>query len=540
MVRWIKKIILPIISGGLLVLSFPKPGISILAWIALIPLLFDITKRDSTKKETFIKGFFFGVVYFFGTLYWIYHSVYFYGGLSLIPSIIAVLLLAAYLSLYTGLFAYLISLIHNKTLYPMILIAPAIWVSLEYIRTYLFTGFPWSSIGYSQYKFLSLIQIADITGIYGVSFLIVAFNAAFLDIILLKKRLSEIPFYPLAPQLAGFLLLIMAFIATFSYGYWRLSQQHGNMAKISIIQGNIPQDKKWEPAFQHEVMDIYKELTRKVVNTDSPQLVVWPETAIPFLFSEPLEHPKSPAELFGTPSASSPIRTEQQNINEIMSKDLIEFVREIDTYLLFGSIRKEAEDRQEFFTNSAFLLNKDGKVTYIYDKIHLVPFGEYVPLRNILFFIDKITVGIGDYRPGKDTRRAISPFGNFSTLICYEIIFPGLVRESLREGGDFIINITNDAWFGNTSGPYQHFSMAVFRAIENRKPVIRAANTGISGFIDSYGRIQAATPLFERMAVSMNMRLDNRRTFYTRFGDLFVYFCLVISIITLSRTIKFA
>ncbi|MFN3740467.1 MAG: apolipoprotein N-acyltransferase [Thermodesulfovibrionales bacterium] len=527
MVRGLKKIILPVISGALLVLSFPQPGISILAWIALIPLLFEITKRDLTKKETFIKGFSFGMVYFFGTLYWIYHSVHFYGGLSLIPSIMVVLLLAAYLSIYTGLFTYLISLIHRKTLYPMILIAPAIWVSLEYIRTYLFTGFPWSSIGYSQYKFLSLIQIADITGIYGISFLIVAFNAAFLDIILLKKRLSEIPFYPLAPQVTGFLLLIMAFIATFSYGYWRLSQQQGNMVKISIIQGNIPQDKKWEPAFQQEVMNIYKELTRKVVNTDSPQLVVWPETAIPFLFSEPAV-------------SSSPPGIEQQNINEIMSKDLIEFVRAINTYLLFGSIRKETEDRQEFFTNSAFLLNKDGKVTYIYDKIHLVPFGEYVPLRSILFFIDKITVGIGDYRPGRDTKRAISPFGNFSTLICYEIIFPGLVRESLREGGDFIVNITNDAWFGNTSGPYQHFSMAVFRAIENRKPVIRAANTGISGFIDSNGRIQVATPLFKRMAISMNIRLDNRRTFYTRFGDLFVYFCLVVSIITLSRTFKFA
>lgn len=289
--------------------------------------------------------------------------------------------------------------------------------------------------------------------------------------------------------------------------------------KIAVVQGNIPQDKKWEPSFQNEVISIYKDLTNEVVRRDFPELVVWPETAVPFIFSEPSAPPK--------------------DMNEKLSSDLIEFVREIHTYLLFGSIKRVSEKGEQYFSNSAFLLNKDGKVTYIYDKIHLVPFGEYVPLRSILFFIDKITVGIGDYRPGKDIKRAIVPSGNFSTLICYEIIFPGLVRRSVKDGGDFIVNITNDAWFGKTSGPYQHFSMAVFRAIENRKPVIRAANTGISGFIDTKGKIIAQTPLFERLAISTEIGLNDKKTFYTRFGDLFVYFCLIISILGLSKSLSF-
>ena len=139
------------------------------------------------------------------------------------------------------------------------------------------------------------------------------------------------------------------------------------------------------------------------------------------------------------------------------------------------------------------MLDDTGKVAYLYDKIHMVPFGEYVPLQKLLFFINKLVAGIGDYTAGESYVRAITPFGDFATLICYEIIFPGLVRKFYSNGGDFMVNITNDAWFGRTTGPYQHFSIAVFRAVENRKPVIRAANTGISGFIDSSGRIIAET-----------------------------------------------
>lgn len=218
MVSQLKKLILPVISGGLLVLSFPRYEISILAWIALVPLLIDLTIKEPSGKEAFFKGFCMGMVYFFGTLYWIYHSVHYYGAVGFVPSILAVLLLSAYLSLYTGLFAFLLLKIQTKSSYPLLLLAPSLWVSLEYIRTYLLTGFPWSSIGYTQYKTLPLIQIADITGIYGISFIIVAINGAIVDLILLKKRTEDLPFYPLAPRLAGFVFLILAFVAILLYG----------------------------------------------------------------------------------------------------------------------------------------------------------------------------------------------------------------------------------------------------------------------------------------------------------------------------------
>ena len=184
------------------------------------------------------------------------------------------------------------------------------------------------------------------------------------------------------------------------------------------------------------------------------------------------------------------------------------------------------------------LLDREGKKAYVYDKIHLVPFGEYVPLRRVLFFIDKLVAGIGDFMPGKVYIPADSEVGRFGTLICYEVIFPGLVRKFYTQGGDFIVTITNDAWFGKTAGPYQHFSMAVFRAIENRKPLVRAANTGISGFIDSNGRILAVSGLFERLVLTHTIKTDSAMTFYTRFGDLFSFFCIVISIILVGNIVS--
>jgi apolipoprotein N-acyltransferase len=221
------------------------------------------------------------------------------------------------------------------------------------------------------------------------------------------------------------------------------------------------------------------------------------------------------------------------------SNDLIEFQSQLNSYLIFGSILiRGKQGSQYLLTNSAVVLDQSGKVSFTYDKIHLVPFGEYVPLQKILFFINKLVVGIGDYVQGKHHLRAETPFGSFAPLICYEIIFPGLVRKFFSNGGDFMVNITNDAWFGKTSGPYQHFGMAVFRAVENRKPVIRAANTGISGFIDSNGRILSQTGLFQRTASIEELKTDSTISFYSKYGDLFSYICIVFSVILLANLIS--
>jgi apolipoprotein N-acyltransferase len=501
-----KNYVLASISGLLLVLCFPTIDLFGLAWIALVPFLLSL--YDRKPRQAFKGGLFFGIPYFFGTLYWIYHSINHYGGVPLVASIAIVTLLCFYLSLYTGFFALLFSITIKTTKLPALFIAPVFWVVLEFLRSYLFTGFPWSSIGYTQYKFLTVIQIADITGIYGVSFLVVAVNGAITDIFLIKKRIRDMPLFPLSQIVIGFSLVFLFIISTFVYGHWRLGEErHGKQLRASVIQGNIEQDKKWEPAYQGAVIESYKDLSLKAASS-SPSIIIWPETAAPFFFKTDVEY----------------------------TKNLIDFQKQLNSYLLFGSVLiKSKTDERYVLSNSAVLLDKAGKVTYIYDKIHLVPFGEYVPLQKVLFFVDKLVVGIGDYTRGDYYYRAETPFGDFATLICYEIIFPGLVRKFYSNGGDFIVNITNDAWFGRTTGPYQHFSMAVFRAVENRKPVIRAANTGISGFIDSNGRIISKTNLFQQEILTGDITTDSTRSFYARYGDLFSYIWIVLSIILITN-----
>ncbi|MEW6584933.1 MAG: apolipoprotein N-acyltransferase [Nitrospirota bacterium] len=494
------------ISGLALVFSFPTFDFFFLAWVALVPFLLSI--YDKRPRQSFAAGFVFGLPYFFGTLYWIYHSVHHYGGVPFGVSIFIVILLCSFLSLYTAIFAVFFTWAVRNTKLPALLIAPAFWVVLEFLRSYIFTGFPWSSVGYSQYTFLTLIQIADITAVYGVSFLVVAVNGALTDLFLLKRRTRDMPLFPLSHTVIGFGFLFISLVAVLVYGHMRLKEERpGENIKVSIIQGSIEQDKKWEPAYQDSVLEIYRDLSLRS-ESSSPALIVWPETAIPFYF----------------------------DAHRYYTQQLLAFQSRLGAYLLFGSVLlKEKTDDRYSLSNSAVLLDKTGNVAYTYDKIHLVPFGEYVPLGRILFFIDKLVVGIGDYAQGDRYVRADTPFGSFATLICYEVIFPGMVRKFYSNGGDFIVNITNDAWFGATTGPYQHFSMAVFRAVENRKPLIRAANTGISGFIDSSGRIVSTTGLFQRTFLTGDVKTDRTRSFYSKYGDLFTYVWIVFSTILLAN-----
>jgi apolipoprotein N-acyltransferase len=493
-------------SGLALIFCFPAFDLFFLAWAALVP--FFISLYDKKPRQAFTAGIILGIPYFFGTLYWIYHSVHYYGGVSFAASVFIVMLLCSFLSLYTGIFAVLFSSTIRNTTLPSLLVAPAFWVILEFIRSYVFTGFPLSSIGYSQYKFLTVIQIADITGIYGVSFLVVAVNGALSDFFLLKKRTREMPLFPLSQTVIGFIFFFVVVLLTIVYGQIRLSEQRpGEPLRVGIIQGNIEQDKKWDASYQDTVLETYKDLSLKAASS-SPSLIVWPETALPFSFETDRHY----------------------------TRELVSFQSQINAYLLFGTILvKEKTNELSTLSNSAVLLDTAGSTVYSYDKIHLVPFGEYVPLHKVLFFIDKLVVGIGDYVRGSRYVRAETPFGSFSTLICYEVIFPGLVRKFYSDGGDFIVNITNDAWFGKTNGPYQHFSTAVFRAVENRKPLIRSANTGISGVIDSNGRILSKTGLFEKTILLSDIRTDKTVSFYAKYGDLFTYIWIVFSIVLLGN-----
>ena len=502
-----KDIFLAILSGILLTLSFSPFDLYFLAWFALVPLLLPLWRRKSS--HAFIIGMIAGFVYFAATTYWVYNSMYYYGHLSTLVSLFMTLLLSLYLALYVGAFATLFNFFTSRSRCPALLIVSFTWTTLEFLRSYIFTGFPWSSLGYSQYKFLSLIQFADITGIYGVSFLVAAFNGAIYDIIYFIKKRREAPLLPPTYTIAGLLFLAVLTLCVFFYGHYQLKNDNpGEKVKVSIVQGNIRQDIKMDMAYQNMIFEKYVNLTNKVIK-NSPSLIVWPEASFPYIFGADANN----------------------------SQRLIDYQKSTDSFLLFGAtLIKDKTESQYMLSNSAVLLDKKGEAIYSYDKIHLVPFGEYVPLKWLLPFIDKLVADVGDFVFGQEYTVARTPFGNLSTAICYEIIFPGLVRKFVNNGADMIVTITNDAWFGRTSAPYQHFAMAVLRAIENRVPVVRSANTGISGFIDAKGRILQKTNIFVEATLTDEISIKTfKKTFYTKYGDLFSFLCILITFLCITH-----
>jgi apolipoprotein N-acyltransferase len=492
-------------SGILLAASFPTINLHFVAWFALVPLLFAL--RGQSVKNGFWLGEITGLTYFAGTVYWVSNSVYFYGGLPIVPASLITLLLCAYLALYPALFAAASVHIMNNRPALLFIAAPVLWTALELARTYVFSGFPWSLLGYTQYSVLPVIQISDMTGVYGVSFLIVLVNASVAEFAVNRKS------YP------AIITAIVALAITLAYGYTRLqTTDQSEGIKITVVQGNIEQNKKWDPAYQEEVSAVYRRLTLEALK-QHPDLVIWPETATPFYFNGK----------FGN--------------DRLLSDDLVAFVKQIRVPLLFGSPTYEVlPNRHIISRNSAFLLSADGSVDAEYSKMHLVPFGEYVPLKNILFFVGKLTRSIGDTETGHSYTVMTVPYGStdrrkevkLCTVICYEIIFPDQVRKFVDQGAAIVTTITNDAWFGKTAAPYQHFSMAVFRAVENRVPVARAANTGISGFIDAQGKILETSGIFTESYLTSELAPGAGKTFYTRHGDLFSYACVFFTLIALA------
>jgi apolipoprotein N-acyltransferase len=348
-----------------------------------------------------------------------------------------------------------------------------------------------------------MVQIADITGVYGVSFLIVLVNAA--GYRLLEASVDR-NWRPVRGEVLGAGLLLAL---TAAYGYWRLAgmspdDKEGTPVRIALIQGNIPQDVKWEPKFQEETMRIYTDLTLRTQST-LPHLVIWPETATPFFFQDSFPH----------------------------QPRILDLAQRMKTHLLFGSPAYDRKGRENFYYNSAFLVNPEGKMAGRYDKIHLVPFGEYAPLSGILGFTRDIIGAMGDFQSGEEVRNLAIPQGKLGVLICYEAVLPDLTRQFVDRGAQFLVNITNDAWFGRTAAPYQHISMAALRAVENRVPMARAANTGVSGFIHPSGRILQASDIFTKGILFDNIYIKNRWSFYTQFGDLFTYLCLGYTILFL-------
>ena len=443
--------LLSVFSTILLILAFPNFNLSYLAFVGFVPLFLVI--RSKKPKEAFWISYLCGFLFYLVTLYWLYHV-----------TIFGLIIVCLYLALYFGIFGLLFNRLVFFTLHPCpvperskwfgaspltgLLIA-IIWIMLEYLQAHLFTGFGWALLGYSQYKNLALIQIADFSGVYGVSFVIMMVNVGIYRFF--KKSLKEI--------------VIAGMVLAAAIGYGKMGEDKGGQGKeitVSIVQANIPQEMKWDPAAKDEILERYANLTRLAVFED-PDLIIWPETSFPGFFG---------------------INKETQEV--------LDLARKVDTPLLIGANTSEGLDS----FNSAVLISERGKVVDRYDKIHLVPYGEYVPFSDKIPFLHRLVLGeLGEFTPGKEYKAfslhpsSFSQNIKFATLICFEDIFPKISKKLVQNGAEFLVVITNDAWYGKSGAPYQHAAASVFRAIENRVPIVRCANTGYSCFIDPQGRI---------------------------------------------------
>ena len=506
-----KNMLLAALSGVLLTGAFPKIELDWLGWFALVPLLYAL--KGLPSRAAFRMGFVSGLVHFLTLLYWLVPVMRTYGYLPAYLSITILCLFAAVLALFMALFAAALAAC-GKTPARCLVMVPVGWVALEYLRSFIFSGFPWELIGYSQFNRLQLIQISDIFGVYGLSALI-AFTNATLFISLLRFTQRRWQDGNISNRLAmgSIIVLVAAFVLTLSYGHWRLNDVNQQIAasakaRVAVIQGNIDQAIKWDPAFQIDTVKKYNRLSASVMD-QLPDLIVWPESATPFYFLYDIK----PSEL------------------------VFEGIHRTATDYVIGSPSFErTNDRVQYF-NSAYLVSPRTKTMGKYDKAHLVPYGEYVPFKTWLPFLGKIVAQVGDFEAGKAGHTLPWKDQRIGVQICYEIIFPKLSRAMARNDASLLINITNDAWFGKTSGPYQHFSMTVFRAVENRRSLARAANTGISGFIDPAGRILAATALLEEAAVTRSIPLLKKKTVYTIIGDLLARVCMGVVIVAVLLNI---
>ncbi|WP_289022333.1 apolipoprotein N-acyltransferase [Desulfobacter postgatei] len=488
--------LLPALVSGLMLFSaFPAPGFYPAAFFALVPLWLSLERLSS--KQAFYAGIGTGIGFYLPLIYWICPTLTEYGGLNPFAALSCLLLLVLYLSAYTGVFA----LAMKKIPVPEGLVpfwGAVAWVSLEYIRTYLFSGFPWGVLGYSQYPNRVLIQTADTFGVLGISFLVVVANGA---LVIAFKSFSQRA-WTKKTNMAGLSFSMVLLCSAFIYGHLKLAQVRGQIngvpsRTISVIQANISQDRKWDKAFVDETIDRYSRLSLQAMPCD---LVVWPETALPFYYG----------------------------MDPVPSNRVDAMVRKAGTFFLIGIPAARPSDHGFLYYNRACMLNPLALPKGYYDKHHLVPFGEYVPFKGLLRFAEKLTAGAGDFSKG-ETGPVPLKFGTVTTgvLICFEIIFPDIARAFVRNGADILTTMTNDAWFGRTQAALQHFSMAVFRAVENRRSVVRAANTGISGFIDPSGTILEKTDIFTACALTRQVPVMSGQTFYTRHGDLTAKACLV-------------
>ena len=502
-------------SGILLFAAFPAIDVSILSWIGLLPLI--LVTSGKKPGAAFLLFYLAGGIFFLGIFHWILRIP----GYTLIHHGI----LAVYMGFFFALFGLFFAFLCRRMGFHAVLIAaPFLWVSIEFARSNLsFLALPWGLLAHSQYKHPVIIQIASLAGAYGLSFVIVLVNSG-LAAIVLSWRKEATPVGPGSRRsasrkkeavIAGIAACILGY--TLVYGYLVTSRPIvGKRVPIALVQGNIEQNKKWDPKYALMIMKTYTDLTYKA-SEKKPALIIWPESA--------------------TPRSISTDAKLQSQVREI--------ARATVSYLLLGSTQLQKFRVQSpgsaRYLNSAFLISPEpGEMkNQRYDKIRLFPFGEYLPYKDTIPWRLINVTEFGNYLPGKEYTVFKTPFARFGVTICWENIFPDLVREFVRHGAQFMVNVTNEAWFGPVTAPHQFVSMSVFRAVESRVFMVRCGNTGISCIIDPYGRVvdrvigPGGNDIFVQGFTNGSIVPMDSRTIYTQYGDWFAWLCVLVSMVFL-------
>ncbi|HZP63338.1 MAG TPA: apolipoprotein N-acyltransferase [Terriglobales bacterium] len=500
--------LLMLLSAGLQILIFPLPNLYVLCWVALAPLIVALlrTRQPETLQlregikllparplQGFLLAYCCGILWYGGTCYWIYNTMRHYGGLNAPAAFGVLILFCLYLGLYHGLFGLLVSWLANGRPFSRraLLVSPAAWVAVELARTRI-SGFPWDLLGIAQVDNISLARIATVTGVYGLSFEIMIVSTAWAAVFLVRRDKRN----PL-------LLAAIAATVVLQMGSVVPVPAFATNKTATLVQANVPilEGADWTRDY---FMTTLSELTNASLSSPAhPDLIVWPESPAPFYSGDPV------------------FRNAISNV-----------ARRADTWVLAGSIGVDHATQLEQTTrmyNSAELVSPSGDWVGRYDKVHLVPFGEYVPFKHLFAFAGGLTKEVGDFSAGTSRDPLAADGTKLGVFICYESIFPDEVRRFAEHGAQVLVNLSNDGWYGDSGAYAQHLKQARMRAVENDRWLLRDTNTGVTASIDPYGRVVASVPRKIRTSLQAPYALSSATTFYSRHGDWFAYACAIIT-----------
>jgi len=479
-------------SGVLLLMSFPPADFGLIGWIALVPL--NLSLARATVLEGVARGLVCGAVFFGGLLPWIMGVLLRHSGIPAPLCLLPWLLLVGYLALYVALYGAALARTSARAGLIGLAFAPALWTGLEWARGTLLTGFPWGLLGASQHGLVPLAQAASVGGVYGLSFLMSSFSAAVAVLVITGVRGGR-------GRLALCVLIAIP-VAVLAWGWHRLGagSDDGHRVMVACVQGNSPP----EPAEAEgmRILDTHIRLSREAAKRGA-EIIVWAESSTPFGID-----------------MDEPFRSALQNL-----------ARETGCWLIVGSVGGSASGP---YYNGAFLIDPDGLRGPPYGKVHLVPYGEYVPLAELTPFVSRFVHAIGEFQPGKGTVVWTAGLTRLTPLICYEAIFPPLARMGARAGGEVLVNLTYDGWFGGGGGPAQHLALARMRAIETGRPLVRAAETGISAVFDGRGRLLGSAGSGTEALVTAEISPRQEATPYLGVGDVVPRACAMLSLILIA------